>query len=469
MKPERYKDGSIFEFADKFGYKKSPFGNWMEEERLAREQREQERAERAAEKEAEKEDLNDIELDFVKFLFKIRNANYYKQSIPYERFFTSNPNGNTKRERVFIAGKVFPILNLFYSGEAANASKIELKELSMYERVLLFGDTDYRLYNPIYISIDNNKIKIFLPPSYSDVNFPSILLDFLINGPKTTYSIGGEFDNYETYKLALRDKAQPLKTWKGEDGSWLFSDRDKNLERWVNGYSYIIKDKIQGRLAPFKQIGDFYNALDNWVFRLGHQVKWCKGAKSLVNVLAINKYFKIGGLEGGSIAVDNDIETILNELNLGICDYAITQFHDLIYGKYAQKPLKGDDAYNWDVAFIIYEQQKVAPPIYSKTSEDTLKKYQKMANKDPYDVDNGLSSLGAGSLLFNGVMPAFDDFTPEAKVTDDLFRTDLPLLMLYLDKHKIDKNNVSPSLKNYLNEDGTVNEDCKAIIRPFRL
>jgi hypothetical protein len=54
MKPERYKDGSIFEFADKLGYKKSPFGNWMEEERLAREQREQERAER----EAEKEDLN---------------------------------------------------------------------------------------------------------------------------------------------------------------------------------------------------------------------------------------------------------------------------------------------------------------------------------------------------------------------------------------------------------------------------
>ena len=49
MKPERYKEGSIFEFADKFGYK-SRFGNWMEEERLAREQRERERAEREAEK-----------------------------------------------------------------------------------------------------------------------------------------------------------------------------------------------------------------------------------------------------------------------------------------------------------------------------------------------------------------------------------------------------------------------------------
>jgi hypothetical protein len=57
MKPERYKDGSIFEFADKFGYK-SPFGNWMEEERLKREQREQERAEREAEREAEKEAAN---------------------------------------------------------------------------------------------------------------------------------------------------------------------------------------------------------------------------------------------------------------------------------------------------------------------------------------------------------------------------------------------------------------------------
>jgi hypothetical protein len=78
-----------------------------------------------------------------------------------------------------------------------------------------------------------------------------------------------------------------------------------------------------------------------------------------------------------------------------------------------------------------------------------------------------LNELNLG--ICDYAMPAFDDFIPEAKVTDDLFRTDLPLLMLYLDRHKINKNNVSPSLKNYLNNDGTVNEKCKEIIKPFVL
>jgi len=38
--------------------------------------------------------------------------------------------------------------------------------------------------------------------------------------------------------------------------------------------------------------------------------------------------------------------------------------------------------------------------------------------------------------ICDNVLPAFDDFSPNAKVTDSQFRIDLPLLMLYLDKHK---------------------------------
>ena len=76
-------------------------------------------------------------------------------------------------------------------------------------------------------------------------------------------------------------------------------------------------------------------------------------------------------------------------------------------------------------------------------------------------------------LELSKITPAFDDFNPPAKVTDDLFRIDLPLLMLYLDKHKINKNKCSPSLKNYLilsnNPDGlcSINDKCKDIIRGF--
>src|SRR5690606_35831075 len=108
------------------------------------------------------------------------------------------------------------------------------------------------------------------------------------------------FPDYETYKLALREKAKALKNWKGEDGCWLIEDRAENKERWWNGYDYIVKNKVRGRLAPFKQIYDFYDAVDGWLFRLGHKVKWCKGAKKLVGALA-NSPVLIGGLEGGSV------------------------------------------------------------------------------------------------------------------------------------------------------------------------
>jgi hypothetical protein len=47
-----------------------------------------------------------------------------------------------------------------------------------------------------------------------------------------------------------------------------------------------------------------------------------------------------------------------------------------------------------------------------------------------------LGQHGIGSSLFNGITPAFDDFDPPALIKDNDFRIDLPLLMLYLDKHK---------------------------------
>lgn len=449
---------SIFDFENEQGIP-SALGNWYKpiQDKIDAEKKEKEDALKL-----EDAKLNQTEISFVKFLFKIRNANFYKKTIPYERLFTSNPDGNRKRERVFIAGKIFPILNIFYSGDDANATKIVLKSVDFNELRLLFGENDYKLYNINYISIDNDKIKIFLPVSYSNIDFPNLMRDFLTNKESIDKTIGGEFPDFDTFKLAFRKSNNfTQKQWQNNDGCWLTLDRANNTERWINGYSYIIKNKQQGWLAPFKQIYDFYNAVDSWQFRLGHRIKWCKGAKNLVDSLSV--------LDGGFIFIDNDVEIILNELNLGICDFAITQFYDLIYGKYASTQLKGMEAYEWDKRFINYEQGTVAPPIYKKTNSETIKKFQKMADKDAIDKNNGISSLGLGSWALNDVTPAFDDFKPAAKVTDDLFRIDLPLLMLYLDTHVMDKNKVSPSLKKYLNTDGTVNQECKNIIKDFAL
>lgn len=415
--------------------------------------------------------INTTELDTVKTLFQIRNANYYNKSVRNDYNVSFLP-----KERVFIAGKIFPVINLIFK-ETVNsydATKIELKNWKSNDPIY-----DSKIHNRQYVSIDNDNLIILLPISYLGINFPKLMLDFLTNQDEATNTknntIGGEFPDYQTYKLALRDKAIERKKWIGQDGSWLTIDRADNNGRWRRAYSYIIKHKIKGRLAPFAQIHKFYDSVDWYITNVyKHEVKWCKGAKRLVEALSKSSLlWDIGSLEGGSNVIDNDVETILNELNLGICDYAIEKFHELIYGKYAKTPLKGDAAYNWDVAFITYEQGTVAPPIYKKTSIETIRKFQKMADKDGFDENNGPSSLGAGALFLNKITPAFDDFTPPAQVTDDQFRIDLPLLMLYLDKHRINKNKVSPSLKNYLisnnNPDGLclVNNKCKDIIKEF--
>ncbi|BEV05065.1 hypothetical protein [Chryseobacterium gambrini] len=403
--------------------------------------------------------INTTELNTVKTLFQIRNANYYKKKVIIRDL--KNPISNFYlKERIFIAGKIFPALNLIYQNyiDSFDASKIALKnwkgQVSFYKP---------NVHNRQYISIDNDKLMILLPISYSGVNFPELMLDFLTNGMKTAHTIGGEFPDYPTYKLALREAAIPEDKWKGQDGCWITDDRIWNREEWRTGFSYIIKNKIKGRLAPFAQIYKFYNSVDWYITNVyKHEVKWCKGAKKLVDALASSKIY-FGGLEGGSNVIDNGIETILNELNLGICDYAIEKFHELMFGKYAKFPLKGDEAYNWDVNFITHEQGIVAPPIYRKTNIDTIRIFQMMSDKDGVDISNGVSIQGGGSSLLNKVTPAFDDFTPPAKVTDDQFRIDLPLLMLYLDKHK-------PKWKGFagkLNSDGTVNSEIKKIIKPF--
>lgn len=410
--------------------------------------------------------INKTELNTVKTLFQLRNAYYYKKyvrPIQLSEFQTDI----FPKERVFIAGKIFPFINIVfsYSDVLGIIQIIKPEYTELVQGASSIKHYDSKIHNSKYISINNNKISILLPKNYGDLNFPQLMFDFLTNKSTIEKYIGGEFPDYETYCLALRNKAKKLEDWEGQDGSWLTKDRDTNSIRWQKGFLYILKNKVKGRLAPFSQIYDFYNSVD-WLIRntYKHEVKWCKGAKSLVKALGKSPVY-LGGLEEGSNIIDNDVETILNELNLGICDFAIEKFHELIYGQYAKTPLKGDDAYNWDVAFVKYEQQVIAKPIYQKTSSDTIKKYQDMADK-AYDSSR-MGFLSKGASILNDILPAFDDFNPPAKVTDDLFRTDLPLLMLYFDKHKIDKNKCSPALKNYLTTNGFINETCKKIIEKY--
>ena len=395
---------------------------------------------------SEQGELNETELDFVKFLYKIKNAN--KDNTKFTLNPLKDPIAGFLRERVFVAGKIFPKLIIGYNytnGIEVEAQNIELKSTNNGQ---------------IYIGIGNT-VNIYITKDVLGNSYANELYSFLTNDRLFDKFNKGEFKDYNTYKLILGKSAKPENKIDGLDGCWLKKDRESEpkTQTWKNAMDYILKNKSTGILAPFAQIADFYDYVKDRCNQKGHQVKWFKGAAKLVHALAEDKLRIGGGLEGGSNLISNDVELILNELNLGICDFAIGKFNSLLYGQYANTPLIGENAYLFDKSFIEEEQGTIAPPIYNKTPQSTIDKFQNMADKDAE------GSHGFGAWLFSDVTPAFDDFEPAALVTDSLFRIDLPLLMLHLNRHHPKAN----SFKNHLNPDGTLNEAYKSKIRDYEV
>jgi hypothetical protein len=362
--------------------------------------------------------FNEVETGFVEYLYKIRQHNRNNSKLEYKTF--SGPNRLLIRERVFIAGKIFPAMSISYSGKDIDCSTahIQTKMVNPHELRLLFGEGqgEYKAFGLRYISIDNDNIRIYLPKETEiGINYASLLTDFLTNGPKTKVAAtNGEFPNMEIYTMATGISYLTK-------ACWLTKDREEKNNTWKNACMYIVEHKLQGVMGPFGQIADFYYLLKEKVAKSKHKSRWLKGGYALVNKLTI--------MDGGFIFVENDVEIILSELNIGICDYAITKFHELLYGKLKNDPLDTmEKAYKWDLAFVQHEQGVVAVPIYAKTSENTTSKFQAMADKDGQKHIHGL-----GGIL--GVTPEFDD-PWNGDVKDAGFRTDLPMLMLWLDRHK---------------------------------
>ncbi len=391
------------------------------------------------------EGINEVETDFVEYLYEIRQNNRNKTKLEYQTF--SGPNRLKIRERVFIAGKIFPVMSISYSGKDidCSTSKIQIKSISTYELSLLFGETfgEYKKFSLTYISIDNDDIRIYLPKhSAMNIDYADLLIDFLTNGNKTKIaSTHGEFPNLKLYKLATGYT-------KLQSGCWLTKDRKAKNDTWKTACMYIVEHKYQGVLGPFGQIADFYYLLKEKVAKSKHKSRWLKGAYALVDKLTI--------MDGGFIFVENDVEIILSELNIGICDYAITKFHELFYGKHKNDPLDTmEKAYKWDLAFVQHEQGVVAVPIYAKTDDNTIAKFQAMADKDGQKHIQGFGGIF-------GVTPEFDD-PWNGDVKDAGFRIDLPMLMLWLDRHKP----TSIPFKGKVDGKGFLLEKYKKIIRKY--
>jgi hypothetical protein len=132
--------------------------------------------------------------------------------------------------------------------------------------------------------------------------------------------------------------------------------------------------------------------------------------------------------------IDDSTKGLLKELNQGIADFAITKFHELLYGKYKNIPLTKDAALKYDIAFINAEQGEVAYGIYSKYKPDSkaIKELNQMARKE--GALGVLVSYGA-----NGFIPSFADYGVSLDDKETRYgengRKEIPILMLYPEKY----------------------------------
>ncbi|MCH5718201.1 RHS repeat domain-containing protein [Niabella hibiscisoli] len=236
---------------------------------------------------------------------------------------------------------------------------------------------------------------------------------------KTDPTGGSTYIEYPDAKAYF--KANPNGKFDGKDGHWITADRLDGNWRWSTANASNIQNNRLNQYAPFEQVSDFYKWVQFEAKSSGHDVKWMKGAIGLVSDLAKN-------LEGGSAFVSNDVEDLLKELNVGIVNTVLPSFNDLLFGKYANTPLKGSRAQLWDENLVNFEQT-FAQGIYNKRGLLTLTTLNAMAG-GVFVKKGWHSTIG----VIGRTTPALRKF--DGEIWDTQLRIDIALLMLYPNSYK---------------------------------
>ncbi|MCE2973788.1 MAG: hypothetical protein LW852_10100 [Sediminibacterium sp.] len=260
-----------------------------------------------------------------------------------------------------------------------------------------------------------------------------------------------EFKDYDSYKShQTKNKGEVLSADKiGGQGHWLTSDRKNNTSVWNSANEFNLKNGTQNQYKAFEQIDDLYKWMDKKLTASGHEIKWVKGALTLTGKLRAGRSMKGLSEEGSFVG-------LLAELNEGIANLAVTEIGKALYGK---KIYKGEDAYNFDLNLVTREQRDQAKPIY-----------QKYQNKLAVAIMNDLVYSAAAPLMMD--IPSFGWFRKRQCwfdiVNDWQIRVDVPLLMMYPEKHRMisDRQKIPD---NVINSDGTLNTRMLRFMKDYKV
>ena len=212
---------------------------------------------------------------------------------------------------------------------------------------------------------------------------------------------------------------------------WLESDRESQSGTWDTAMENMTRDQVPNILEPFVQVRDYYIWVARKIEEMGHESRWVLGALVLVNELA-DTYDE--GIFVTGQAMSTGVLPLLEELNVGIANYAITQFHRLLYGDHSETILRGEAAYQFDLQFVMHEQRTVAHPIYEE-HEGT------QGLSDMNSLFNGYGFVGNAAEIVGPPIPTHEgiigaDLTDADTRFGEDARTNVPMYMLWPEYHR---------------------------------
>lgn len=212
---------------------------------------------------------------------------------------------------------------------------------------------------------------------------------------------------------------------------WLTADRESQSGSWDTAMVNMTRDQVPNILEPFVQVRDYYIWVARKIEEKGHESRWVLGALVLVNELA-DTYEEGVFVTGQAFSVG--VLPILEDLNVGIANYAITQFHRLLYGDFSDVVLRGQQAYEFDLQFVNHEQREVAFPIYEQYAGTS-------ALSDMNGLFNGTGFVGNAAEMLGPAIPTHpdiigSDLTDAGTRYGEDARTNVPLWMLWPELHR---------------------------------
>lgn len=282
--------------------------------------------------------------------------------------------------------------------------------------------------------------------------------------------LGNEYESMESYRdITGRDELGPYE--------WLKDDRESQSGTWDTAMTNMTRDQVPDILQPFEQVRDYYVWIARKLDDMGHESRWVKGALVLVDELTDT--YDEGAFTSGHwiVTPGKDVIPLLEDLNVGIVNYAITQFHRLMFGDLKDEPLKGTAAYEFDKQFVNHEQRNVAFDVYSKyAGTDAITAIDQMFNHTGF-LGNALGAMTAVGMASEipthpGLIGA--DLTDAGTRYGEDARTHVPLYMLWPDQHRsegdypgidslMDQGEIDPWYNEQGNDPNDVYESYKRV------